>query len=145
MSNPDPRIPNMPWLSPYLGVSDPQKSIEFYQQAFGFKLVDQVKDEQGQLKHVEMRHKDAVVMFAPVTMFGDDTQTPAASNIKPSICLYVYCDDVDSMFNNAVKHGATPTLEPQVMHWGDRMCALTDPDGYNWSFATNTSSSAELR
>lgn len=51
--------------------------------------------------------------------------------------LYVYCDDVDAMANRARQAGAQIAAEPADMFWGDRICMITDIDGYNWSFARN--------
>jgi uncharacterized glyoxalase superfamily protein PhnB len=51
--------------------------------------------------------------------------------------LYVYCDDVDKFFARATAAGAKVVAPPTDMFWGDRMCRISDPDGYEWSFATN--------
>jgi uncharacterized glyoxalase superfamily protein PhnB len=49
--------------------------------------------------------------------------------------LYVYVDDVDAHFRNAVEAGAEPLTEPADMFWGDRMYAVKDLEGHHWSFA----------
>jgi hypothetical protein len=41
------------------------------------------------------------------------------------------------MFNRAVGAGATATMPPMDMFWGDRMASVTDPFGQAWSFATH--------
>jgi uncharacterized glyoxalase superfamily protein PhnB len=51
--------------------------------------------------------------------------------------LYVYCDNVDAMFDRAKKAGATVGAEPADQFYGDRVCKLQDPDGHEWCFATN--------
>jgi uncharacterized glyoxalase superfamily protein PhnB len=51
--------------------------------------------------------------------------------------LYVYCDDVDALFNRAKAAGAQVVAAPSDMFYGDRVCKLKDPDGFDWYFATN--------
>lgn len=46
------------------------------------------------------------------------------------IALYVDTfEEVDMEFENAVKKGATPVLEPENEPWGQRTCYIADPEG----------------
>jgi uncharacterized glyoxalase superfamily protein PhnB len=51
--------------------------------------------------------------------------------------MYVYCDDVDALFNRAVAAGAKAIRPPADMFYGDRVCTVEDPNHYLWTFATN--------
>jgi PhnB protein len=51
--------------------------------------------------------------------------------------LFVYVEDVDSVFQQAVDAGATVTMPLDDMFWGDRFGSVTDPYGHHWSFATH--------
>ena len=126
---------DMPSLIPYLVVRDAQKSLDFYKEAFGFEVINTVVDD-SKLRHIEMRRGEIVIMFCPEGAMGMETMSPATKGVEESISLYCYCEDVDTFHVQAVKHGAKPTMPPQDCFWGDRMCALVDPDGYKWSFAT---------
>jgi uncharacterized glyoxalase superfamily protein PhnB len=49
--------------------------------------------------------------------------------------IYAYVDDVDRALEHARKAGAgVETADDKP--WGDRVAAVTDPDGYRWVLAT---------
>ncbi len=70
--------------------------------------------------------------------YGCTNRSPATSGTETSVNLYVYCDDVDALHQQAVAAGAKSTMEPQDTFWGDYMCAVEDIDGHKWSFAYHT-------
>lgn len=127
---------NMPQLSPYLTVKDGDKSIKFYQEAFGFIVEDVSKDEKGIPQHVSMKKEDVVIMFAPEGAWGSTRKTPESSRTSSPISLYIYCQDVDALYKQALNNGAKTVTEPNDSFWGDRFCAVLDIDGYEWWFAT---------
>ena len=51
--------------------------------------------------------------------------------------IFLYVDNVDAVFNQAVSAGARPEAEPADMFWGDRYGRLKDPFGHSWSVATH--------
>ena len=128
----------MPWLTPYLTVRDAERSLDFYQRAFGFEPgMEPMRDSEGKIVHAEMRYRGAVIMMAPENAWGGTCKSPSTSGSETPIGLYLYCDNVDGFYSRAVEQGAESIDEPTEMFWGDRMCTLRDPDGYVWSFATN--------
>ncbi|VVB50919.1 Uncharacterised protein [uncultured archaeon] len=52
-----------------------------------------------------------------------------------SSSMYLYVDDVDSVFTKAVSAGAKVTMSLADMFWGDRAGGLTDPFGHRWILA----------
>ena len=46
--------------------------------------------------------------------------------------LYV-SEDVDGLFNQAVKAGATVNMPLADQFWGDRYGQITDPFGFRWA------------
>ncbi|MBL8689812.1 MAG: glyoxalase/bleomycin resistance/extradiol dioxygenase family protein [Rhodospirillaceae bacterium] len=131
----DPRQPGMPWLTPYLTVRDPKKSLAFYKKAFGFESMGVVKDK-GQIVHAGMSYKKlCVLMMSPEGAFGSLSKTPKTLKVKPSEAHYVYVDDVDKTYANAMKAGARSVMKPEDAYWGDRHAAVDDPDGYRWALA----------
>ena len=131
---------NMPQLSPYFTVSDAAKAIEFYKNAFGFIVTEGVKDEKGNYNHVSMKKEDAIIMFAPEgawedKSWGDPKKTPKNLGVRLPINMYIYCEDVDALYKQAIKNGAKSLAEPNDSFWGDRFCTLLDIDGYEWLFA----------
>jgi uncharacterized glyoxalase superfamily protein PhnB len=130
--------PTMPWLTPYLTVRDSVKAIEFYEEAFGFRLREAAKGVGGAITHVEMtrHHTGALIMFGPEGASGSTVKAPVTGGFTSAVSLYVYCDDVDALFARATAAGATVGMPLQDSHWGDRLCKLIDPDGHVWNFAT---------
>ena len=139
MSKRSPRPQGMSWLSPYLIVQDPGKTIAFYQKAFGFEKKEAMTGADGKVMHAEMVWKDVVIMMGPEGGPGQPCRSPATSGVAPAVQLYLYCDDVDALHKRAVAAGAASKQAPQEMFWGDRICSLADPDGHVWNFATNVS------
>lgn len=76
-------------------------------------------------------------MFAAEGAFGSSRKAPVSLGVSPSLLLYVYCKDVDAFYKQAIAHGAILTIAPNDGFWGDRYCGLVDPDGHEWTFATN--------
>lgn len=136
MSNRPPKPNNMPWLTPCLTVKDPDASVAFYQKAFGFEKRFSMPGPEGRSIHAELAWHDGVIMLGPECP-KDACKAPATTGVRPSNALYLYCDDVDALFERAKAAGAAVEAPPQDMFWGDRTCSLRDPDGYVWHFATN--------
>ncbi len=125
-----------PWISPYVIVGDIDKAVEFYVNAFGFDKIQVIAGEDNTSWHAEMRYQDHLIMFGKSGAYGGKTQSPQQSRIDSPINLYLYCEDVDSFYENALKMGARSLSAPEDTFWNDRMCRLQDPDGYVWCFAT---------
>jgi uncharacterized glyoxalase superfamily protein PhnB len=124
------------WLSPYLCVKDCDKAIDFYQRAFGFEKKFAMPIPGGKTGHVEMTYKDMLIMFGPEQP-NQPCKSPVTLGTPSPVQLYVYCDDVDALFNRAKAAGAQVVNAPSDMFYGDRVCKLKDPDGFDWYFATN--------
>jgi uncharacterized glyoxalase superfamily protein PhnB len=123
-------------LSPYLAVKSSEQALEFYERAFGFQKRFAMARPDGRLGHVEMTWQEALLMFGPESP-EFPCQVPASSGTSSPLSLYVYCDDVDTLFARATAAGAEAVRPPEDQFWGDRMCQLRDPDGYLWCFATH--------
>ena len=54
-----------------------------------------------------------------------------------SAALFLYVEDVDAAFRQAVDAGASATMEPADMFWGDRFGEVVDPFGQCWQLATH--------
>lgn len=133
----EPKLPGYSWLSPYLLVADVEAAIKFYQSAFGFDKKEAIPGPDGNLLHAELTYQGQTLMTGKAGTYKD-TKTPKQSGVESPVTLYVYCDDVDKFYENAMASGAINIQAPEDMFWGDRTCVLQDPDGYNWCFATHT-------
>ena len=130
--------PDANWLTPYLTVADAERSLAFYERAFGFTRGNVLPGPDGGIMHADMTYQGkSIIMFAPESAPSPKPmRTPAHSGIELPLSFYVYCPDVDAQAEQARRAEATILSEPQDMFWGDRMMTLRDPDGYIWSFAT---------
>jgi uncharacterized glyoxalase superfamily protein PhnB len=125
------------WMIPSFVVKDPDAALDFYQRAFGFEKTFAMPGPDGRTMHAEMSYRDIAIMFSPEGAFGCPLRTPATLGTPSPMGLYVYCDDVDALYNRAVAAGAKAVMPPQDMFWGVRMCQVIDPDGHAWNFGTN--------
>ena len=127
-----------PTLMPYIMVRDVGKSMAFYQAAFGFAPSDELlRDDAGNITHAALKLNDCRIMIAPEGAWGSKALSPAnlGGAGMQGISLYVYVADSDAHFEAAKAAGATITMPPEDMFWGDRNYGVQDPDGYNWCFA----------
>ncbi|MGH8511512.1 MAG: VOC family protein, partial [Gammaproteobacteria bacterium] len=53
------------------------------------------------------------------------------------VTIHLQVEDVDAVFEHAVRVGAKITMPLQDMFWGDRYGKLEDPFGHHWSVATH--------
>lgn len=49
------------------------------------------------------------------------------------VVLNLYSEDVDKMFDQAVRSGAVVTMPLANQFWGDRYGQITDPFGHRWA------------
>ena len=115
----------MTTLFPYLTFHNGAASVEFLVDGLGFDLVTEQHSVDGGVVHVELRRRDAVVTG------GDGPHRPTAT---PG--LYIVDDDVDELFDQTVRAGATVVYPPEDTEWGTRRARLQDLDGHEWSIGT---------
>jgi uncharacterized glyoxalase superfamily protein PhnB len=114
-------------LSSFLAVANVTASMVFLERAFGFTRGVVLADADGHVRYAEMRHGQAAV----VLIRKGDAATPSGG----AAGLYTYVEDVDRAAAEARLAGAGVD-EPEDKPWGDRVAAVTDPDGYRWLLAT---------
>ena len=122
-------------ITPHLVVRDAARAIEFYVHAFGAaELYRNMAPDGKSIMHAELMLGDS--RFLIHDEFPErDLMSPLAYT-GTAVTLHLYVDDVDSMFDRAVKAGATTLMPVQDCFWGDRYGILTDPFGHRWSIAT---------
>ncbi|HEY7507491.1 MAG TPA: VOC family protein [Nitrososphaera sp.] len=121
---------------PSITVKNAEQAIEFYKKAFGAK-------EKGKfympntrtILHAELRIGDSAVMLNDEMPEMKALSPPSVGG--PSSSLYVFVNNVDKVFDQAVRAGATPAMPVMDVFWGDRMGQLVDPYGHVWMLATH--------
>jgi PhnB protein len=122
-------------LTPYLTVDDAAAAIAFYGRAFGAKERTRMAGPDGKIAHAELEIGDSVVMLSdPFPQFA--TKSPKELG-GTSVGVFMYVENVDDVFRQAVDVGATPLREPEDQFWGDRFGSVTDPFGHSWQIATH--------
>lgn len=122
-------------LSPYLAVDDAKAAIDFYQRSFGAKERVSMPGPNGMIAHAELEIGDSIVMLSDP--FPQATARPPKELGGTSAGIFVYVENVDELFQQAIDAGATSTMEPEDQFWGDRFGSLLDPFGHSWQIATH--------
>jgi uncharacterized glyoxalase superfamily protein PhnB len=128
-ANPNP--PQRPTLTPGLVLKNCAQAIEFYKRALGAVEIMRMPSPDG--KGAELRIGDAV-LYLNDELPGMTKTAPSAE--RPcSVTMWIAATDCDAAYRRATQAGARSTMEPADMFWGDRVAAIADPYGYEWSFA----------
>jgi len=122
-------------VTPYLTIRGADRAIEFYKRAFGAKELLRMPGPGGKLMHAELQIGNSIIMLSDEfpEMGG---KSPQALNGTP-VSIFLYVEDVDKVFQQAVATGASVQMPPQDMFWGDRFGKIGDPFGHNWALATH--------
>jgi len=142
--NPIPK--GMHTLTPNLVLRDCARAIDFYKRALGAQEISRMPAPDGKaIWHAELRIGDSV-FFLNDEMPGMGRAAPTAASPLP-VTMWLYVQDCDAAFRQAIGAGATVTMQPADMFWGDRCSGVADPFGYLWSFATRQKelTDAEMR
>lgn len=136
MARVDPIPKGMHTLTPNLVLRDCAKAIDFYKQALGAQEISRMPAPDGKgIWHAELRIGDSV-FFLNDEMPGMGRPAPTAASPLP-VTMWLYVQDCDAAYRRALGAGATSTMAPADMFWGDRCGSVADPFGYLWSFATH--------
>ncbi len=122
-------------VTPTLTIKGASEAIEFYKKAFDAKEIYRFPGSDGKsIMHAEIRIGDSAIMLCDeMPQMGCLSPTSIGG---PSGSIYLYVNDVDSVFNKAISVGAKPMMPMMDGFWGDRIGALTDPFGHRWTIAT---------
>jgi uncharacterized glyoxalase superfamily protein PhnB len=134
-------------LTPHIVLSDATQAIDFYKKAFGAEELGRSLTPDGKIMHAMIRIGDSLLMMNDEfpNMGCSSAETLGGTNIT----LHIQTEDVDSLFDRAVKAGAKATMPVADQFWGDRYGQVVDPFGQRWSLATRveqlTSEEVEAR
>ena len=119
-------------ISPALTCKDAARAIEYYKKAFNAQEIMRMPAPDGKISHAELKIGDSII-------FLNDEMGPTtgASSGTPRMSLFLYVQDADTTFNNAVKAGGKVDMPLENQFWGDRYGKLTDPFGHQWGIATH--------
>jgi uncharacterized glyoxalase superfamily protein PhnB len=111
-------------ITPLLKVKEPSKLIEFLKQVFEAKEINNI--EQKNEKHFDIKIGDSVIMISD-----------SIKELESLPCsFYLYVNDVDQVYNTALKRGATSLRGPKNESHGERCAGLKDIFGNQWWIAS---------
>jgi uncharacterized glyoxalase superfamily protein PhnB len=106
-------------VTPRLVVHDVAKMVAFLQEAFG------AKGELRTDRPCQMRIGDSIVMVSSV----------GPRDVMRAF-LYLYVENADATYRDALAAGAESLEEPEDTPYGDRRGMVKDPFGNIWQIAT---------
>ncbi|MFZ0639864.1 MAG: VOC family protein [Candidatus Acidiferrales bacterium] len=118
-------------ITPSLTCKNAASAIEFYKKAFDAKEKFRMAGPGGSIGHAELTIGDSNIMV------NDEFPGVCAAPTGGGHYLFLYVEDCDKVFNNAIAAGAKVTMPLADQFWGDRMGKLADPYGYSWGVATH--------
>ena len=113
-------------VSPYLIVDGAGRTIDFLVSTFGATELTRMSNDDGTIRHAEVRLDDTVLMVADAV----PDWPPAAAHV------HVYVADVDATYRQALAAGATAVQEPVKTGDPDKRGGVRDAGGTTWWIAT---------
>lgn len=112
-------------IAPYFTVEDADRLIDFLAAAFGARLTQINRYDDGSVQHARMQIGECILMI--------NQRTEAyPANISQ---MHIYADDLQSAFVAALDCGATELMAPNRRPHGDLMAGVKDPCGNIWWIA----------
>lgn len=114
-------------VTPFLLTNNATDLIEFIKKAFDGEIDYMMKSDDGKVRHSTVRIGDSLVMISDGT---DQYES------RPGM-LHLYVEDVDAVYEQAIRAGATSLREPADQFYGDRSAGVEDDWGNQWWLATH--------
>lgn len=108
-------------------------AIAWYVKAFGAEEKMRTPAQDGK----RLMHAHLIVNGGSLMLNDEfpEYSGPADTGKGPpdGVTFHLQVDDVDAWFDRAVAAGATATMPPADMFWGDRYGQVRDPFGHRWA------------
>jgi PhnB protein len=125
-------------LTPYLVVENAARAMEFYARALGAKELFRLPTPDGKIAHAEIVIGGSRVFLSDEFPERGEMGGKSPKTLKGSpVSRFIYTENADALFKQAVEAGAEPRVPPTDMFWGDRWCHVVDPFGHEWQIATH--------
>jgi PhnB protein len=120
-------------VTPSLFVAGAAKAIDFYKKALGAEERMRFPAPDGTIMHAEIKIGDSIIML------GDEMPDYGGKGPKSiggtPVGFFVYREDVDAAWKQAINAGGKE-IQPLVdQFWGDRAGCFEDPFGHRWWLA----------
>jgi PhnB protein len=115
-------VPDLHNVTLYFHPVGAPRFIDFLEKAFGAQVVERHQSDEGFVYHAKVRMGDAIVEMGE----AHDQWQPMQS------AIYMFVDDVDATYQQALSAGATSALEPTDQPYGERSAWVHDEFGNIW-------------
>lgn len=115
-------VPDLHNVTIYFHPVGAPKFIDFLEKAFGAEVVQRHESDEGYVYHAKVRIGDAIVEMGE----AHEQWQPKKS------AIYMFVEDVDAAYQQALSAGATSALEPTDQPYGERMAWVNDEFGNTW-------------
>lgn len=131
-------------ITPSLVCKNAAQAIEFYKEVFQAKEKMRMTGPGGSIGHAELVIGDSPLMLSDEFPGMASAPGPNPTN---SYYLFVYTENVDALYDRAVKAGCKVEMPLQNQFWGDRYGKVRDPYGHQWGLAQHVEdvSSEEMK
>ncbi len=110
-------------VNSYLFVSNPRGLIDFLKRAFEAQEVSlTLRPDNGLIANCILKIGDSCIMISQANGAFVDMRS----------ALYLYTNDVDTLYEHAVALGAKSVFPPANQEYGDRQAGIEDPCGNYW-------------
>jgi PhnB protein len=124
-----------PRVTPHLSIAGVADALEFYRRVLGANVRMRMDAPGGLVAHAEIELGGSVIMLGDEAVPGSEPSPKTLGGT--SVSLFVYVDDVATVFQRAVEAGAQTVSEPELHFYGDRVATIDDPFGHRWNLATH--------
>jgi PhnB protein len=119
-------------ITPSIVCKGAARAIDFYKEVFQAKEKSRMTGPGDTIGHAELIIGDSPLMLSDEF---PGMATAPGPNPTNSAYLYVYSDNVDALYDRAVKAGCKVEMPLQNQFWGDRFAKIRDPFGHQWGLA----------
>jgi len=112
-------------VCPYLVVESVEQQLNFLKVVFNAEISEQLKSSDGSVQHGEACVGDTVIMMGKAR-----PEWPISYGAN-----YVFVDNVDDVYQLALRHGASSLIEPADRYYGYREGGIKDLQGNTWWIA----------
>lgn len=114
-------------VTPFLVVNGAEKLLDFMKTAFSAETIGLMKDPSGKVMHASAKIGNSILMLSD-----------ANERMEAMPCmLYLYVEDVDRVFKQALHAGGQSLREPADEFYGDRSAGIKDAWNNQWWIATH--------
>jgi len=122
-------------VTPYLCIRGASDAIDFYKKAFDAEELIRIPSPDGTIGHAEIQIGDSRIMISDESV-EIDFRSPDSIGVTP-VHIYLYVEDVDRIYAQALAAGAKSLMALEDQFWGDRTGTLVDPFGHRWYISTH--------